>query len=92
MKEFIWSPALCILAAVCLLQSVRCLLLVINFIVNINTFILEMKILVMFFREIYVCMYLCTIIFVFLTKALLYKYYKTTTKKSKQIEKTQRNI
>lgn len=69
MKEFIWSAALCILAAVCLLQSVRCLLLVINFIVNINTFILEMKILVMFFSEIYVCMYLCTINFVFFNQS-----------------------
>lgn len=70
-REFIWSAAFCILAAVCLLQSVQCLLFVINFILNINTVILEMKILVMFFSEIYVCMYLCIMNFFFFNQSPL---------------------
>lgn len=58
-REFIWSAALCILAAVCLLQSVQCLLFVVNFTLNVNTLILRMKILVMFFSEFCMCMYFC---------------------------------
>lgn len=68
-KEFIWPTPLCILAAICLLQSVQCLLFVINFILNINTLILEMKILVMFFSKFYVYMYLCTIILDFFNQS-----------------------
>lgn len=69
MKESIWSAALCILAAVCLFQSVQSLLFIINFILNVNTLILEMKILLMFFSEFYVCMYLCKITFNFFNQS-----------------------
>lgn len=76
-REFIWSAALCILAAVCLLQSVQCLLFVINFTLNVNTLILRMKILVMCFSVNFICVCISAQLLriFFLTKAPSYKYY-----------------
>lgn len=60
----------------------------INFILNINTLVLEVKILVMFFSEFYVCMYLGTVTFDFFNQSpfvqILLKKRQTDKKTTKK--------